>query len=219
MQTATHPEFDFPVNYSTSYLPGGNSAQVSATIDMMRRYAIEDSDNPIFVDALGKFQSVNSTTADPCALAFNFARSIMRFQRDEVTGSPLDPNVIEVLIRPVDAVVMCERQGDKIPGDCDCFSMLVSCALRVLGVSSSFVTVAADGGDPASYSHVYVVAWPGTSDRVAVDASHGPYVGWEAPNTGMYCEWPLAGGGYGAMVVLGFLLAALGLVVYIGGKR
>ena len=223
MTTATHPEFSFPVNYTAASLPDSNDGQVFATIDMMRRYSVEDAGRPEFVAALSKFnfdgvtQQGASGPETPCELAYRFAKHIFRFQRDETTGGPLDPNVVEVLVRPIDAVLLRDKSGEKVPGDCDCFSMLVACCLRVMGVPSAFATISADSFDPSAYSHVYVVAWPGDPDkRTVVDASHGPSVGWEAPNLGRYSEWPLSGGAGNALTILGFLLAALGIACYLG---
>lgn len=214
MTEVNHPEFDFPVNYSTGVLSGGNSGQVSATIDMMRRYTVEDSTRPEFVQALNEYMQ-GKQFSSPGEVSHGFARSMMRFQRDEVTGGPLDPDVVEVLIRPVDVVLMFQQMnGGKVPGDCDCFSMCVACTLQVLGVPSAFVTIAGD--DPNSFSHVYVVAYPcDLNARMAVDASHGAYAGWEGENLGQYAEWPLLGGGNQTLTILGFLLAAAGIWWYV----
>jgi hypothetical protein len=217
MQTAAHSNFTHPVNFTAAMLPDDGYGQVATTIEMMRQYAKRDASNPIFLDALWEFQQKNRLT-DPCMMAFQFARSLMYFQRDELTGAELDPNTVEVLIRPVDAVLLSQHNGAKSPGDCDCFSMLVAAALAARDVPCAFVTVAADPNSPDSWSHVYVVAWPGTAHRCAIDASHGPYAGWEAPGTASYREWPLNGGGVQTAVVLGFLLAAAGMVYYMGAR-
>ena len=217
MQTTAHSAFDFPVNYTAATLPDDGYAQVASTIEMMRQYARRDASNPTFLDALAQYQ-MGAGISDPCMLAFNFARSLLYFQRDETTGGELDPDTVEVLIRPVDAVTLRAMGGKATPGDCDDFSMLVAAALTARDVPCAFVTVGADPENPSSWSHVYVVAWPGTPQRCAIDASHGPYVGWEAPGTDCYREWPLNGGGVQTAVVLGFLLAAAGVVLYMGAR-
>ena len=94
-------------------------------------------------------------------------------------------------------------------GDCDDFSMYLAALLTANGIACSFITVAADGHAPDQYSHVYVVAYP-DGERVACDASHGKYPGWEVPNAfGKIREWECAdnGGGWLGMV------AGVGLVI------
>jgi len=219
METAlTHPDFDFPVNYSVATLPDGNTDQVVSTIDMMRQFARQDSQSPVLYSSLRDFQEVKNIS-DPCQLSWEFAKSLLRFQRDELTGGSIDPDTVEVLVRPVDAVLLYKRSGVKSPGDWDCFSMLVAACLLALHVPCSFATVAADSSDPTVWSHVYVVAWPGSARRTPIDASHGPVCGWEVPGVGRYTEWPLMGGGERTAIVLGFLIALGGLLYYMWGQN
>ena len=65
---------------------------------------------------------------------------------------------------------------------------------------------------------MYVVAYA-DGKRTAIDASHGKFCGWEAPDAGRYTEWPLLGGGYSAAAVLGFIIAVVGVLLYIGDKK
>ena len=217
MNATAHSDFAFPVNYTAAPLPEDGYAQVAATIEMMRQYVRRDTADPVFMDALAAFRRATGLT-DPCQIAFSFARSLMYFQRDETTGYEIDPQAIEVLVRPVDAVLLYQRSGHRTPGDCDCFSMLVAAALTAMDVPCAFVTVAADLENPSAWSHVYVVAQPGTDQRCAIDASHGSYAGWEVPGVTGYREWPLMGGGIQTAVVLGFLLAAAGVICYMGAR-
>ena len=220
MQTAMHADFAQPVNYTVQQLGGDNAQQVAGTVAMMRRYVADDCRNETFVHWLnGKLPQFAGGDYDPCEIAFRLARECFYFQRDETTGGPLASDVVEVLVRPVDAVLLAQN-GQKVPGDCDCFSMLVAAILRCFGVTCCFATVAASPANPEAYSHVYVVANPGTEERVAVDASHGKYCGWEAPNLGKYTEWPVDGvmGGSQAVVILLLLVAAFAYVKYGGGN-
>lgn len=143
------------------------------------------------------------------------ARGSIRFQRDEATGEGIgalsfgenDP-LIEVIVRPLDMARYVD--GRVAVGDCDDFSMYCAALLESQGVPCAFVTVAADGRDPNQYSHVYVAAYPkdwnGNRVRVALDASHGEYAGWEVPNKyGKRAEWPVEGG----LGVIGTFVASL----------
>lgn len=85
-----------------------------------------------------------------------------------------DPLEDELLIAPEALLAMPEPAGD-----CDDFSMLVAALLVAAGVQASFVTVAADQDDRSRFSHVYAVAWV-EDGRLPLDASHGPFPGWEA---------------------------------------
>jgi hypothetical protein len=66
--------------------------------------------------------------------------------------------------------------------------MLVGALLLAGGVPCSFVAIAADGSAPERFSHVYVVAHTNAGD-LALDASHGPYTGWRAPNAFRERSW------------------------------
>lgn len=215
MNTATHADFSVPVNYTVNALPGDNATQVAGTISMMCRYSNEDARRDEFVQWVNQKVAAIGGDPDPCAAAFQLTRECFYFQRDEATGGPLANDVVEVLVRPVDAVVL-SANGRKVPGDCDCFSMLVASILLCLGVPCSFVTISGNRANPDAYSHVYVVAYPDDKDRrVAIDASHGAVVGWEAPTFGKYTEWTLSGamGGGQAIVILAILLGAI-YVIY-----
>jgi len=209
VQTAEHPDFAGPVNFTTDYLSDWPDAQVAGTVSMMRRYALDDSRHPAVV---GKALEAGNVQG-----VFNVAQRDMYFQRDERTAGPLDPNAVEVLVRPCDVAVMSSSafSGDraqKVPGDCDCFSMYVASMLLAQGVPCAFVTTSADGKNPDHFSHVYVVAWPNDKERrVVIDASHGKRVGWEAPNHGRYKEWPLDGVEEGAGSALVGLLLVIAL--------
>ena len=218
MTQVAHPDFNVPVSYETAVLPDSPDAQVSSTIDLMRMYAQRDSGDPVFIESLRSFQQLNMIQ-DPCETAYRFAKSMMRFQRDEQTGYGFADDVIEVLIRPAD-VVRLATPDNRVPGDCDCFSMTVAAALLAMEVPCCFATVAASPSDPNIFSHVYVVAWPDDPEmRCPIDASHGPYCGWEVPNGTRYLEWPLHGGGFPVMCALGIAIASLGLLYLAGGIR
>lgn len=74
-------------------------------------------------------------------------------------------------------------------GDCDDFTSLVCSMLECAGVERRIVTIAADPGDPRRFSHVYAAALTECGE-IPMDASHGPYFGWEAPRPFRRVEWP-----------------------------
>jgi hypothetical protein len=106
-------------------------------------------------------------------------------------------------------------------GDCDDFSMYLAGILTVYGIPTAFCTVAASNKAPDQYSHVYVVAYPrnaqGSRGRVALDASHGEFAGWEVPNVfGKLKEWPVATVGHWSELVGWVALILAGIIL--GGK-
>jgi hypothetical protein len=176
------------LKYSTVVMSGDPDSQVEQAIAQMSRYAIADAQTGLIRD-----DAENATYdagGDPIKGAFLRARSRIRFTEDRNVVK--SPNVVEVLIRPLDVCMISDNLGaNSVVGDCDDFSMYVAALLLSQGVPCCFVTVAADPMEPQMYSHVYVAAYP-TTGRVAVDASHGKFVGWEAPNTfGKLREWDL----------------------------
>lgn len=204
-----HTDFDRPVNYTATVLPDSADGQVAGTIAMMRRYAVEDSKRPEIVQVLN---NAMAETPDVVEAAYAETQKRMFFQRDEVTGEPFGNDVVEVLLRPVDVYLLSEDY--QVPGDCDCQAMFLASLLLAGGVPCAFCTVAANPMAPDHFSHVYVVAYPGTDQRIALDASHGKYAGWEVPTVGRYREWPLTGVEVGAA---GSAVSVLLLLLLIGG--
>lgn len=204
--------FDHPqlgrVNFTAAAMPDNPDAQVDQTIALMRRYALEDSRSPqIAADvrhALGTMDTGRwrTTAGWPLEALFTWVKHKIRFTQDADLGQPLEQAgvlpagnpVVEVLIRPVDISLGAGH------GDCDDFSMYLAAMLCAVGIPCSFATVAADPAIPGQYSHVYVVAYPdgpsgrGSHQRIPMDTSHGPYLGWEVPNQyGKLREWPICG--------------------------
>ena len=186
--------------------------QVEAAIGQMRHMAAEDARDPEIQRLAGVLRA-GLDPADPeqarqiAARVFWHVKGLLRFQQDEVTAAPLrdllpgagdgTAPIIESFVRPAELVRMAQS-GLLNRGDCDDFSMLLAALLEAAGVPASFVTLAADGRDPRVYSHVYVEA-----AGMALDASHGPYPGWEAPNRyGMRRVWPVTGVDPGTLAML-----------------
>lgn len=66
-------------------------------------------------------------------------------------------------------------------GDCAIFTTLIQALLRYRGLGYETVTVAVNPSMPDEYTHVYPQAIRADGSRIALDASHGKYPGWEAP--------------------------------------
>jgi hypothetical protein len=196
------------VRYSIAEVSDVPDEQVEATIDLMRQYVIEDAaGSEIQADTTRAIAS--GGTGEPLSDTWEYLRRDgrrgMRFVRDESTGAPFEASqdfqpggwrpVVETLMRPADQVLIATPQGD-----CDDFAMYGAAHLRAQGVPVSFATVGADPREPEVYSHIYLVAYPETGpyagQRVPIDLSHGPYLGWEVPGAQnlKYREWPLQAG-------------------------
>lgn len=224
-----HPQFG-RVNYRVTHLPVEADPQAMDTIGVMSRKVREDSRNPQFQSwVLRQFSprtyvgvngvsSVARSESELVDAVHHKVRNSIQFQRDEITGAGVggypESEVVEVISRPLDMVGYIE--GGNAFGDCDDFAMMVGACLTVLGIESKFVLISADARSPLQYSHVYVAAYPvvssdGRKERIAVDASHGQYCGWEAPNLGRVTEIPVTGGGLMGWV---FTAGIVGMAAY-----
>ena len=194
--TVQHPDLG-PVRFHARELGPFPDRQVALTIDVMRERAGEDAADPVFKSRAQGLAGAGSDLDKTGRLWQHVKRSI-KFSRDEPIAAGLNAvlnpdNVVEIIIRPCDMARYVD-QGIAI-GDCDDFSMYLAALLTANGIACSFITVAADGHAPDQYSHVYVVAYP-DGERVACDASHGGYPGWEVPNAfGKIREWQCGGAG------------------------
>lgn len=204
--TLYHPELGELISYDTYPLSEDPDTQVAQTIDRMRRHVRQDSESLPIRQAAGEIAA--SGSGDPCSDTFWWVKGKIGFQQDEQLAVPvrqfLDGDVVEVLIRPQDLL----RLNRPIE-DCDGFASLTPALLRVQGVPCSFVTVAADAREPGRFSHVYAACYP-NGERIPLDASHGPYPGWEATQTGQVTrvkEWPIDGPDWGELVGIAVLIA------------
>lgn len=179
----SHPMFG--AAYMTAVARPGDDEQATAqTIAQMRRLALEDSQAPEIRAAAR--EAAASSQLETARNVFEWIRRRLQFVSDATLAGPVSATAAEdeVLIRPRDLVRM-----PRPAGDCDDYSMLAAAMLTAAGIPVTYRTVAAD---PATdrYSHVYVVAH---TDRgaVALDCSHGPYLGWEVRRAGKARDWPL----------------------------
>jgi len=213
--TLVHPVLG-PVRYEITEVSDDPDTQVEQTIGLMKKYALQDSANPILLS-----DSRTCTQGDPIEDVWGYLSRKdgirqMQFIHDEDSARPWGDigrwhPIVEFLMRPVDQVTAAKPQGD-----CDDFSMYGAAHLIARGVPVSYCTVAADDGDPSIYSHVYLVAYPRegkyAGQRVPLDLSHGWTVGWETENRyGKRREWPVDGSGSACKWVL---WAAGGFILY-----
>lgn len=206
--TIYHPELGDLVNYEAIPISSDPDTQVAQTIHRMKRNVIEDANSyPIQRDVAAISQY--GPTGDACSDTFWHVKGKLGFRQDEQLAQPvrgfLDGDVIEVLIRPRDLANM-----DRPLEDCDGFASYLPALLRAQGVPCSFVTVAADEREPGRFSHVYAACYP-DGRRVALDASHGPYPGWDSIDTGQVTrvkEWPIDGPDWGELLLIGIVLLA-----------
>lgn len=215
-----HPTLGL-VRYQMTEVSDDPDQQVADTIGLMREYASSDGTTSLLQGDAAQASRINGT-GEPLSDTFAYLRRNgtrgMRFVRDETTGAPFEAMqtpggwrpVVETLMRPFDQALCPYPQGD-----CDDFSMYGAGHLVARGIPCSFVTVAADAQMPEQFTHVYLVAYPKdgpyAGQRVPMDLSHGPYLGWEVPNRfGKFCEWPVNRGlgllGIGALAGGAYLL-------------
>lgn len=202
LQTISHPAFGgVPIRMEETYIPDDPEGQVAATIKLMQRYVLEDATSPAVVhDALeavgGDVAAETLTDRQKAEAVFRYVKSRLTFVEDETLTNGFgshNPNapIVEALIRPADMAVMCDGVGCRRVGDCDDFSMYTAALLRSLGLRTAFVTVAADSSNPGLFSHVYVAAYTKDGQRLALDCSHGAYLGWETEQATRIKEWPI----------------------------
>jgi transglutaminase-like putative cysteine protease len=213
--TVYHPELGQSVNWEAFPLSSDPDIQVAQTIQKMQRNVREDARSPAILNEAAAIRS--SGSGDPLSDTFWWLKDRVRFRRDEELAAPvrpfLDGDVVEVLFRPRVLASMANPQED-----CDGFASYGPALLRAQGIPCSFVTVAANPQAPGQFSHVYAACYP-NGERVAFDASHGAYPGWECTESGQVTrlkEWSIDGPCWGELLLLAgvlFLVAKLWGVV------
>lgn len=163
---------------------------MATVIGMMRRYVSEDYNTPQIHRAVLEAR----ISGDPLYDTFRAVKHQMQFVNDETTVQSVQAEsqlpVVEALTRPRDMAVLRYKRGD-----CDDFCTYGAAMLTAQQVPCSFVTVAADPSMPDVWSHVYLAAYPDSGpyqgQRIPLDISHGPYIGWETPHAYKRQEWPI----------------------------
>jgi hypothetical protein len=75
---------------------------------------------------------------------------------------------------------------ERMKGDCAIFTTFICALLEVLGLPWEIVTAAVDPRQPDVFSHVWPRVVLPDGRRVALDASHGAYPGWQVPQERQY---------------------------------
>lgn len=145
----------------------------------------------------GQFNQVASVTgrmvpqtSGDCWGVWWMVKHAVKFAKDEPRLFQIgEPDALDLLIAP--AVLVREQDRKE---DCDGFTMLVCCLLKILGISSVIVTVAADPSDPERWSHVFPMAEVNGA-YLPMDASHGKFPGWMVPrdHISRWQAWDLNG--------------------------
>lgn len=158
--------------------PAGDEAATEQTIGLMRALAVADSHSAVVKAAVDVAGQGAVTEESLVERIWQWVKRRVRYLEDEkiarLAGVP-SPDDTEVLIRPAELLRLPHPAGD-----CDDHAMLVAAMLTSAGVRASFKAIEADPRFPGAYSHVYVIAHT-PSGPVALDTSHGPACGWEAP--------------------------------------
>ena len=204
-----HPQLG-AVSVSAAMASDDPDSQVVETVDLMRRYVLEDSRAASVLADVERARRSDDAIGD----TFGYVKGRLRFVNDEETAAPLQSlfayPIVETLYRP-EAIA----HADVRLGDCDDYTMLGAAHLVARGVPCSFVTIAADPRDPQHFSHVYLAAYPTSGpyagQRVPLDISHGPYPGWEYGRAYRIAEWPVD---RRADILLGAVLAAGAWLLY-----
>lgn len=197
---AYHPDFAGTVNYDFQGMPDDPDAQVSQTMDVIRGFIRADAPSDLIGQHAARALQLGagpgrSYEQQAILGVWQLVKANMLFKHDEELARALNiddpriPDVVEVVVRPIDMAMMIDRTG-KGREDCDGFEGYAGCLLTRLGIPAALVTVSAHPERPREYSHVYMAAYPG-GQRIALDFSHGPQPGWECPNTGRLKEWPI----------------------------
>ena len=210
LDTAYHPDFGQPVSYAFESMPEDPNAQVRMTVERVIRHILADCLNP---DVQGQArQALELGSGDPIAGVWRAVKPYIRFRQDfDIaqdlgTADPRKASVVETLIPPAVQAVLIKLRGHGVE-DCDGFTMYAGCLLVALGIPVTMCTVSAERARPREFSHVYLVAYP-NGQRVAMDVSHGPYPGWECPNTGRKREWIIGAETVRPSVAVPLLIAA-----------
>lgn len=185
----SHPAFSGPVRAQAIARPDDDEAATAETAGIMAAMIRQDSkDELVKLAAAAAVAGAAGQVERQIEAVFAWVKAHVRFREDsaiaaQLRGLALTPEDTEVLIRPADLLRMPEPAGD-----CDDFAMLGGAMLAALGIPVALVTIAADPAEPDVYTHVYLLA-ASPSGPIAVDASHGPRVGWQAPAAGKARIW------------------------------
>lgn len=201
---------------------------IATTVDMMRGMIEGSAGHPVIAmdrdEILARCPQARTSAREYCRCAWEWVKSRMWFREDQAPlgaglgyradGQP-EVDVVEILTWPTDMSNRHRQTGQRVPGDCDDFSMWVGSLLLARGIPYSLCVAAVDRHSPR-YSHVYGVGWP-DGERLALDASHGLWPGWEVPRIWEHVnprkEYPVGRGIWSSPWTAGIVAGALTMAV------
>lgn len=154
--------------------------QVRQIVSLMAACVKHSKGDPIIAaawqDAWDRFHAV--TFGDEAQCCWWYAKYLVKFVHHSVLLRDwlfsLDDT--QLLISP-DALL--RMRSPK--GDCAIFTTLIQALLAYRDIPYETVTVAVNPMTPDFFGHVYPQASRPDGTRIALDASHGKYPGWEVP--------------------------------------
>lgn len=165
--------------------PADDDAAVFQTLDGINAIAERTAREPEVLaaaaDATAELQA-ECSRRETCEAVWAWVRRHIRFVQDEAWFA----GAREVLIEPPLLLTMPDPRGD-----CDDFTMLVLAMLQSLCIPARAIVIGADPEQPDRFSHVCAEAILENGERMTLDASHGPYAGWEAPVRTRRLPWTL----------------------------
>lgn len=154
--------------------------QVRQIVSLMTAVVKHSEGDPIIAaawrDAWDRFRGV--TFGDEIQCAWWYAKYLVKFvhHSELLRDWMFSLDDTQLLISP-DALL--RMRAPK--GDCAIFTTLIQALLSYRGISYETVTVAVNPAMPDFFGHVYPQAVRADGSRIALDASHGKYPGWEVP--------------------------------------
>jgi hypothetical protein len=140
--------------------------------------------------AVQRFARGSTDPKQMCWALWWFVKHVVKFALDEPRLFEVgEPEALDMLIAP--AVLVRDPAPRE---DCDGFTMLLCCLLKICGIPSVIVTVAADPRDQERWSHVFPMAQV-NGEYMPMDCSHGKHPGWMVPRAHIFRwqAWDLAG--------------------------
>lgn len=184
-------------DYITEVVPTNPRDNLVSTVDTINKMVVlvrESVSSPIVIQTaegiVAGIGKQNPSEMDLIRGVFWWTKHHLRFKEDEWalqqdfgygdlgTGK-------ELLLSPAYLLSLPQPTGD-----CDDYSTLIASLLKLMGLRQvGFRTIAADSLDPRCFTHVYVVVQLGNGELFPVDASHGPYPGWQSEVIFKHHDW------------------------------
>ena len=148
------------------------------TVRYMCRLVQHSLSDPVVWAATNSALKLFAIAGSPCAAIWQWCKRSIKFvhHQDLLERWLGKGDELQLLISP-EALLKMERPK----GDCAVFTTLICAMLQTAGYKWEIVTVAVDPRQPGIYSHVFPRAILPDGRRLALDASHGEYPGWQVP--------------------------------------